>query len=40
MLLDRVWAGGKFFRAGGQKFYVKGFSYGPFESAEKVGSSG
>lgn len=27
---DRVRVAGKFFRAGDQKFYVKGFSYGPF----------
>ncbi len=29
-LQDRVRVGGKFFRTGDEKFYVKGFSYGPF----------
>src|SRR5579862_7257163 len=28
---DRVYRDGKFFRLGGEKFYVKGVTYGPFE---------
>ena len=31
----RVRVSGKFFRAGGEKFYVRGLTYGPFAPGEQ-----